>query len=69
VCSHGDVRVRVTAPPADGRANEALIALLAGHLHVPRSHLRIVQGASTRRKLVEIDELSASEVRARLGIS
>ena len=53
---HGDaLKVHVQAPPVDGAANAALIALLAEALHVPRRAVRILHGASGREKLIEID--------------
>ncbi len=52
---HGDrLRVRLQAPPVDGRANDALIALLATTFDVPRSRVRIERGASGRDKRVRI---------------
>lgn len=52
---HGDaLKLCVTAPPVDGAANEAIIALLATELDVPTSAVRIVSGASSRTKTVEI---------------
>ncbi len=46
--------VRVNAPAREGRANERLIELLAGHLRIAKSRLRITAGAGGRNKLVEI---------------
>jgi uncharacterized protein YggU (UPF0235/DUF167 family) len=48
------LRVRVTAPPEDGRANAAVLALLAKALRLPRSALAIERGAASRDKLVRI---------------
>jgi len=63
----GDVlRVRVTAPPVEGRANDALLRLLARALDVPTGRLRLVRGQTQRNKVVAIEGLSAEEVRARL---
>ena len=63
----GDVlRARVTAPPVEGRANEALLRLLAEALGVSKSSLRIVRGQRSREKLVAVDGLDAAEVRRRL---
>jgi len=63
----GDVlRVRVTAPPVEGRANDALLRLLAHALDVPTSRLRLVRGHTQRKKVVAVDGLSEEEVRARL---
>ena len=50
----GGLRVAVTAPPHEGRANAAVIAALAEHFHVPRSRVRILRGKTSRRKVVEI---------------
>ncbi len=51
------LRVRVAAPPVDGKANEALIGLLAKTLGVTKSSVRIQRGESSRRKLVAVDGL------------
>jgi len=50
----GALKVRLTAPPVDDRANDALIRLLAERLNVPRSAVRIVAGEKSRKKRVEI---------------
>jgi uncharacterized protein (TIGR00251 family) len=62
------LRARVTAPPVEGRANEALLRLLAGTLGIPKSSLRIVRGQRSREKLVAIEGLDAAEVRRRLEL-
>ena len=62
----GELLVRVTAPPVDGRANEALTRMLAKRLHVGRRSVRIVSGQHSRRKIVEIDGMTEEEVRSRL---
>jgi uncharacterized protein (TIGR00251 family) len=49
------LKARVAAPPEDGKANTALIALLARSLDVKRSEVRIASGASSRVKTIEID--------------
>lgn len=59
--------VALAAAPVDGAANQELIETLAAHFGVPRRQLRILAGAKSRRKVVEIDGLAAAEVRARLG--
>jgi len=48
------VRLRVTAPPADGAANEAVLGLLAAALGRPRRDLTLLRGATARIKLVAI---------------
>ncbi len=62
----GALRVRVRAAPAEGAANEALLRLLADALAVPKSGVRLVAGARGRRKLVEVEGLTADELHARL---
>jgi uncharacterized protein (TIGR00251 family) len=64
----GDVlRVRVTAPPADGKANDAVLALLAKVLRLPKSSIKLVSGGSSRTKIVELDGVAEPEIRARLA--
>ncbi len=55
VSVHEDVlKVRVAAPPAEGQANAELVRFLAQTLGVPRQQVKIIRGASARRKLVEV---------------
>lgn len=64
---HGDaLKVRLTAPPVEGRANEALIAFLAQRLGVRKSQVEIVAGATSRRKMVRVTGLSPQEVEQHL---
>ncbi len=51
----GALRVRLAAPPVDGKANDALLRWLAAELGVPRRGLELVRGTSARRKAVEVD--------------
>ena len=64
----GRLIVRVTAPPVDGEANTATIEALADALDLPRRALRIVSGASSRNKTVEIASIDASQIAARLQL-
>jgi len=48
------LKVRVSSPPEDGKANRALIALLAESLDIPKSSLRIAAGETSRLKTIEI---------------
>ena len=50
----GALRVRLAAPPIDGRANEALVAWLAKSLSVPKRDVEVLRGESSRRKQVAI---------------
>lgn len=63
----GQLKARLTAPPVDGAANEALVALLADRLHIPKRSIHIIRGATSRLKTVEIDNLTADELRSRLA--
>jgi uncharacterized protein len=58
--------VRVGAAAERGRANDALIALLADALGVAKERVRVVSGHSSRRKLVEVERLGDDEARRRL---
>jgi uncharacterized protein (TIGR00251 family) len=60
----GALRVRVTAPPVQGAANDAVVELLARLLRVAKRNVRIVTGTKSRRKVVEVDGVSAEAVRA-----
>ena len=62
----GRIVVRVTAPPVDRAANDAVIALLAERLDLPRRAIRIVGGETSRNKSVEIEGLDAATIRTRL---
>jgi len=64
----GDVlRVHVRAPAQRGKANDALLRLLAAALGVERRRLRIVRGETSRQKVVSVDGLDEAEIRARLA--
>ena len=62
----GALKLSLTAAPVDGAANEAVIALLATALDVPKRAVRIVRGARARKKLVCIEGVDAERVRAAL---
>ena len=63
----GRLKVRLTAPPVDGAANEALVALLAEQLGVPKRQVVIVRGATSRLKVVEVAGLNPVDLRLRLA--
>jgi len=64
---HGDaIRVRLAAPPVDGAANDELVRFLAERLGVARRAVRIVGGATARRKVVEIDGVALDGARRAL---
>ena len=60
------LKVALTAPPAEGRANDACVEFLAELLNVPRASVTIVAGFSSRNKAVRVAGLSAAEVERRL---
>src|SRR5437016_4300298 len=62
-----ELKVKVTAPPVDSAANEALVRLLADELDCPRGSVQLARGQTSRHKIVVIQGLSASEVLERLG--
>lgn len=63
----GALRLGVTAPPEDGRANRAAESLLAGVLGVPASRVAVVRGHASRSKVVEVEGLSEVEVQSLLA--
>ncbi|QHS10836.1 DUF167 domain-containing protein [Sinimarinibacterium sp. NLF-5-8] len=64
----GDVlKVSVTTAPERGKANDAVIALLAKVLKLPKSSIHVVSGHSNPNKRVQIDGLDQAQLRQRLG--
>jgi uncharacterized protein (TIGR00251 family) len=65
---HGTAwKVRVAAPPEHGRANAALVGVLADALGLARPEVRLVAGRGSRDKLVEVDGLTVEEAERRLA--
>jgi uncharacterized protein (TIGR00251 family) len=63
---NGRVLLRVTAPPVDSAANEAVVALLADVLGVAKRSVRLVSGTTGRNKTLEVDGVNVNDVMARL---
>jgi uncharacterized protein len=61
------LKVRVRAPAEGGKANAAVLKVLARGLDVPQQALEIVSGAASTRKVIEVDTLSEVELRQRLA--
>ena len=61
------LKVSLTAPPVDGKANAACIEFFAKLLKVPRASVTIASGAATRNKVVRVAGLTSEQVRERLG--
>ncbi|GBD09572.1 hypothetical protein HRbin22_01829 [Candidatus Thermoflexus japonica] len=65
---HGDaLRIRLKAPPVEGKANQALRAFLAERLGVPVEAVEIITGHASRRKIVRVSGIPADRVRALLS--
>ncbi|MCR4399782.1 MAG: DUF167 domain-containing protein [Syntrophomonadaceae bacterium] len=62
------LKVRLTAPPVEGEANRALVALLARTAGVAARDVMVVAGAGSRRKVIEVRGVSADEFRRRTGL-
>jgi uncharacterized protein (TIGR00251 family) len=63
----GALLVRVTAPPVEGRANEALCKLVAKRLKIAPGRVSVVRGAASRDKVVEVEGMDADELRGALA--
>jgi uncharacterized protein (TIGR00251 family) len=67
---YGDaLKLRLTAPPVEGAANEALVAVLAKAFAVAPRAVRIVAGHGSRSKLVEVDGIQGADVRRLAAVS
>ena len=67
---HGEaLKIRLAAPPLDGRANACLIAFVADRLGITRTRVRIVSGESSRAKRIRISGVDAAFVRGRLAVT
>lgn len=68
VGQHGDaLKIRLAAPPVDGKANAALVAFLAARLGVPKARIELVAGQSSRAKRVRIAGVTAANATAALA--
>jgi uncharacterized protein (TIGR00251 family) len=61
------LKLSLTTPPVEGRANEACVEFFAKLLNVPRSSVTIASGQTSRNKVIRVAGLSAEQVRERLG--
>jgi uncharacterized protein (TIGR00251 family) len=62
----GAIVIRTSAPPVDGKANEAVCRLIAKRLSVPRGAVRVVRGQTARDKVVRVEGVDAKTARAAL---
>lgn len=65
---NGALKIKITAPPVDGKANAALIEFLSEILDVPKRQIEILKGETGRNKAVEVLGLTEDELRGRLGV-
>jgi uncharacterized protein (TIGR00251 family) len=63
----GTLKIKVTAAPVDGKANEECISLLSGALHVRKTDITILKGHTVRRKIVFIQGVSLKDLEAALS--
>lgn len=61
------LKIRLVAPPVDGKANDCLIAFLADRLAMPKSRLELVSGATSRAKRVRVANVAVADVVASLS--
>jgi uncharacterized protein (TIGR00251 family) len=61
-----ELRIKVTAPPVDAAANEALLRLLADMLDCPRNRIQLIRGQTSRHKTVALHGMTSAEVMGRL---
>jgi uncharacterized protein (TIGR00251 family) len=66
IMDDGTIKVRLTAPPVEGKANKALIRFLAEILEIPLSAIEIVAGQTGHDKLVTIYNMSSEDVQQKL---
>ncbi|MBN2387390.1 MAG: DUF167 domain-containing protein [Anaerolineales bacterium] len=66
ILSDGTVKVHVTAPPVEGKANEALIDFMSEILDVPPSRIEVVAGASGRDKLISVLDMDAATLHQKI---
>ena len=68
ILDDGTVKIRLTAPPVEGKANKALVSFLSRVIMVPRSQFEILRGEKSRNKLILIHDINNETVRARIKI-
>ena len=63
----GVIKIRIAAPPVENAANRALIDFVAQRLGIPKRSVRVVSGSASRRKVLEVDGVTAESVAAALA--
>jgi hypothetical protein len=65
-CTGDQLKIKITAPPVDGRANQALIAFLAKQLGIAKSRVELVAGETSKQKRIKIHGLTLNKIHALL---
>jgi uncharacterized protein (TIGR00251 family) len=63
----GVIKIRIAAPPVDNAANRALVDFVAQQLGIAKRSVRVVSGGTSRRKLLEVDGVTAEVLAATFG--
>ncbi len=61
-----ELRLKVTAPPVDSAANEAVLEFLASHFGLPRRAVSLIRGATSQHKVIRLDGISLADASARI---
>ena len=64
---NGVLRMKVSAPPVEGKANKGVIELLSKALGIKKSNIEIQKGATSKRKVVMIEDMTLADISTRLG--
>lgn len=65
----GALKIRLQAPPVEGKANHALILFLAETLHIPRNRINLTTGSTSRHKTLTLTGLTPQEASTRLNLA
>ncbi|RPI79680.1 MAG: YggU family protein [Desulfobacteraceae bacterium] len=65
-CTGDQLKIKITAPPVEGRANQALIAFLAKQLGIAKTKVELVAGATSKQKKIRIHGLTLNQIHDRL---
>jgi uncharacterized protein (TIGR00251 family) len=66
VFEDGRIKIRLTAPPVDGKANKSLVIFLSTILDVPRSSIEIISGSKGRDKVIRVNGLDQDSIDSRI---
>lgn len=66
-CQGEWIRIKLTAPPVEGKANKALVEFLARQLSVPKNHITLVAGEAARMKIVQVEDCAEHSLKAFLA--